>query len=50
MLIFMSKIAFTFKCTRLNDCFLIRKRMLELLLRIHFMAVLKSDCQLLVKI
>lgn len=50
MLIFMSKIAFTFKRTRLNDCFLIRKRMPELLLRIHFTAVFRFDCQPLVKI
>lgn len=45
MLIFMSKIAFTFKRPRLGDCFLIRKRMPELPLRIHFTAVFTFDCQ-----
>lgn len=50
MLIFMSKIAFTFKRTRLSGCFLIRKRMPELPLRIRFTAVFRFDCQPLVEV
>lgn len=50
MLIFMSKIAFTFKGTRLSGCFLITKGMPKLLPRIHFTAVFRLDCQPLVKI
>lgn len=50
VLIFMSKIAFTFKGTRLSGCFLITKGMPKLLPRIHFTAVLRLDCQPLVKI
>lgn len=50
VLIFMSKIAFTFKGTRLSGCFLITKRMPKLLPWIHFTAVFRLDCQPLVKI
>lgn len=50
MLIFMSKIAFTFKGARLSDCFLRRRRTPELLLRISFTVGFGFDCQPLVTV